>query len=76
MNDIAIVLMPTMYVLAMVTGFMLNTCGKQKLIQRLEEENDELEWSNILLTKKLRDAEMRLNNREETETDITDITDS
>jgi hypothetical protein len=72
MNDIGIVIMPTMYLLAMVTGFMLNTCGKQKLIQRLEEENDELEWANILLTKKLRDAEMKLNNTEDSYTDITD----
>jgi hypothetical protein len=76
MNDIGIIIAPTMYLLAMVTGFMLNTCGQDKRIRKLEEDNDELEWENLLLAKKLRDAEMKLNKTEESETDITDLTDS
>jgi hypothetical protein len=72
MSDIGIIIMPTMYLLAMVTGFMLNTCAKHKLIQNLEEKNDELEWDNIMLTKKLRHAEMRLNNTEDSDMDATD----
>jgi len=57
-----------MYLLAMVTGFMLNTCSKSNILERLEEENYDLRWENSVLTTKLENAERKL----KTEDDSTD----
>ena len=58
MSDI--VVLPTLYVFAIVFGFMLNACGKRKNIEKLEDDNHELEWENSILIKRLEDAETRL----------------
>ena len=64
MNDATILIMPTMYIFAIITGFMLNTCSKSKLFEKLEEENYDLRWQNSILTNKLEDAERKLNDSE------------
>ncbi len=45
--------MPTMYIFAMITGFMLNTCSKTARLEKLEDENHRLQMENEDLTKML-----------------------
>jgi len=60
MANVDIVVLPTMYVCAIIFGFMLNTCSKRKMIEKLEDENHDMEWQNSILTQRLDDAEKRL----------------
>lgn len=53
MNDVCIIAMPTLYILALITGFMLNTCSKTTRLEKLELEND-------YLARKLEEAEKAL----------------
>jgi hypothetical protein len=60
MSEFDIVILPTLYVCALVTGFLMNTCSKSKIMQKLEDENCELEWENSILIHKLEEAEKTL----------------
>jgi len=72
MSQVDIVVLPTLYVCAIVTGFLLNTCSKRKAIEKLEDENSELEWENRILIKRLEDAEKKLKMIAEQASDSTD----
>ena len=72
MSQIDIVVLPTLYVCAIVTGFLMNTCSKRKIIEKLEDENSSLEWENSILVKRLQDAEKRLKMIAEQVSDSTD----
>ena len=43
MSTIDVVVLPTLYISALVSGFLLNTCSKRKELAKLEEERDDLE---------------------------------
>ena len=60
MSQVDIVVLPTLYVCAIVTGFLLNTCSKRKIIEKLEEQNSELDLQVSMLTRRLEEAETRL----------------
>jgi len=60
MSQIDIVVLPTIYVCALVTGFLMNTCSKRKIIRELEDKIDTLECDNDVLNNRLGDAEQRL----------------
>jgi chaperonin cofactor prefoldin len=60
MSQIDIVVLPTIYVCALVTGFLMNTCSKRKIIRELEDRIDTLECENDVLNNRLADAEQRL----------------
>jgi len=60
MSQIDIVVLPTIYVCALVTGFLMNTCSKRKIIRELEDKIDTLECENDVLNNRLGDAEQRL----------------
>jgi chaperonin cofactor prefoldin len=60
MSQIDIVVLPTIYVCALVTGFLMNTCSKRKIIRELEDRIDTLECENDVLINRLGDAEEKL----------------
>jgi hypothetical protein len=60
MSDIDIVVLPTLYVCALVTGFLMNTCSKRKIIRKLEDKIESLECENDILNNRLGHAEVRL----------------
>lgn len=60
MSEIDIVVLPTLYVCAIVTGFLMNNCSKRMAIQKLEDDNSNLEWENSILVKRLQEAEKKL----------------
>lgn len=60
MSQMDIVVLPTIYVCALVTGFLMNTCSKRKIIRELEDKIDTLECENDVLNNRLGDAEQRL----------------
>jgi chaperonin cofactor prefoldin len=60
MSQMDIIVLPTIYVCALVTGFLMNTCSKRKIIRELEDKIDTLECENDVLNNRLGDAEQRL----------------
>jgi chaperonin cofactor prefoldin len=60
MSQMDIIVLPTIYVCALVTGFLMNTCSKRKIIRELEDKIDTLECDNDVLNNRLGDAEQRL----------------
>ena len=51
---------PTIYVCAVVFGFMLNTCTNTRAVQRLTDQVDELEWELSIARHKLELANDKL----------------
>ena len=60
MSPIDMIVLPTLYVCAFVTGFLMNTCSRVKIIRQLEDKIDMLECENEALNDRLGDAEQRL----------------
>jgi hypothetical protein len=52
MLDSAVAL-PTIYVCAVIFGFMLNTCTNKAEVQRLTDQVDNLEWELSFIRYKL-----------------------
>ena len=52
MLDSAVVL-PTIYVCAVIFGFMLNTCTNKAEVQKLTDQIDDLEWELSFIRYKL-----------------------
>jgi hypothetical protein len=55
-----LVILPTIYVCAVVFGFMLNTCTNKKEVQRLKDQIDDLEWDLSIARHKLEIANEKL----------------
>jgi len=55
-----IVILPTIYICAIVFGFMLNTCTNKKEVQRLKDQIDDLEWDLSIARRKLEIANEKL----------------
>jgi len=55
-----IVILPTIYICAVVFGFMLNTCTNKKEVQRLKDQIDDLEWDLSIARHKLEIANEKL----------------
>jgi hypothetical protein len=56
----SVVALPTIYVCAVVFGFMLNTCTNKKEVQRLKDQIDDLEWDLSIARHKLEIANEKL----------------
>ena len=52
MLDSAVAL-PTIYVCAVIFGFMLNTCTNKRDVQKLTDQIDDLEWELSIARHKL-----------------------
>ena len=56
MSDIDIVVLPLMYVCAVVTGAALSMCGRRKYVDELEQQIDSLQWELAATNKHLENA--------------------
>ena len=50
---IDLIAVPTIYVFAIVFGFMLNTCTNKRAVDRLTDQVDNLEWELSIARHKL-----------------------
>ena len=58
----SVVALPTIYVCAVIFGFMMNTCTNKAEVQRLTDQVDNLEWELSVTRQKLLIANERLEN--------------
>jgi hypothetical protein len=60
MMEIDLIAIPTIYVCAIVFGFMLNSCSNKREVERLTDQVDELEWELSVAIHKLELANEKL----------------
>lgn len=53
------VALPTIYVCAVIFGFMLNTCTNKAEVRRLMDQVDELEWELSFIRYKLENIQTK-----------------
>ena len=55
-----VVFMPTMYIFAIITGFILGSCSKRNTIRTLQDQNEALENEIRILYSNLEAADIKL----------------
>jgi len=55
--------MPTMYIFAIITGFILGSCSKRNTIRTLQDQNEALENEIRILYSNLEAADIKLQSK-------------